>query len=750
MSIGLLRRRVDGLAHPEAYGGKAKLQVYALRSGKRGVFAPGERREPNSGHARHAFALHVRSLGRRAILALLFSGALSGQFASAQQAGQEDTVPPPDAPAASSGDTSRPDPATSDDAGPADAEEPASSDVEVVPLPLTGPAYRLADKAYAELEAGDYDAAIADTREALRQRPDVQRLKYLLVDALVAAGQRDEAAATIEGFLQSSPDDTRLLDTLAMLRAGPAGPTPAFLAARDAYAAYAARNYRLAVARAEDAVRLDPDNAAYRRLLANARAAIAASRPDPGFVAAQAAYRAYDAGRFEEAASSARTAVRLDPGNRSYRLLLADALSGAGNPEQALGVLEALPGQDRYDIVSRKAVAEAALENWDAAAAAYRQARRMAPTAADRASAAAGEIRATAAAGDSAEAGLLFDAANSAGALAPLSDLDRAYTAVAAGREAAALSAFDAARAAGKVRGTTNFDAAYAAKHAFQNADALGYFRSGIDDAVAAGQDINDPTLFAIRRDVSDLARVWGAYLTLSHAPLGAAQAGSGVSSFTNGSAITQLGAEVFWRPPVIGYRDGALFEFFARDFITLHDESGGPTGFSTQQGMVGARWKPLKDWNLVFEVAKLIKLGSDARNDTVLRTAFSEGMGTDLRVDVPSWWMWQVYGEVDYYLENPQTIVLADGRVGRSFRLDALSDRLVATPFVGISQSYDSSLATAEALGAGPGIALRYWFREDTYNAPRSYVDASIRYHARLTGDDRAEGVFGGITFYY
>lgn len=722
-----------------------------LRSGKLARFAPRSWRGLTSRSAARNVASVGGALGRPLVLALLVFGMPQGTSAFAQDAGSESTVPAEAVPAgAPSADAPQPDTAPADGEQPSLAAEPADDPVEVVPLPLTGPAYLLADKAYAELEAGNFDAAIADVREALRQRPDVQRLKYLLVDALVAAGRHDEAETTIEGYLTAAPADVRLLDTLATLRAGPEGPTPAFLAARDAYAAYAARQYGRAIARAEEAVRLEPDNAAYRKLLANARAAVVASRPDPAFVAAQEAYRAYDARRYDEAVSRARTAVRLAPGKRSYRLLLADALSGAGHPDQALGVVGALHGQDRYDVVSRRAVAETVLENWDAAAAAYRQARRLAPTAADHASAAAGEIRATAAAGDTAEAGRLFDAANSDGALAPLSDLDRAYTAVAAGRDAAALSAFDAARAAGKVRGTINFDAAYAAKHAFQNADALGYFKSGIDDAVAAGQDVDDPTLFAIRRDVSDLTRVWGAYLTLSHAPLGAAQAGSGVSSFTNGSAITQLGAEIFWRPPVIGYRDGALFEVFARDFITLHDESGGPTGFSTQQGMVGARWKPLKDWNLVFEVAKLIKLGSDARNDTVLRTAFSEGMGTDLRVDVPSWWMWQVYGEVDYYLENPQTIMLADGRVGRSFRLDGISDRLVATPFVGISQSYDSSLATAEALGAGPGIALRYWFREDRYHAPRSYVDANIRYHARLAGDDRAEGVFGGITFYY
>jgi len=44
---------------------------------------------------------------------------------------------------------------------------------------------------------------------------------------------------------------------------------------------------------------------------------------------------------------------------------------------------------------------------------------------------------------------------------------------------------------------------------------------------------------------------------------------------------------------------------------------------------------------------------------------------------------------------------------------------------------------------GAGPGVSVRHWFREDRYAAPRSYVDFSLEYRFRLSGDDRARGLF-------
>ena len=149
----------------------------------------------------------------------------------------------------------------------------------------------------------------------------------------------------------------------------------------------------------------------------------------------------------------------------------------------------------------------------------------------------------------------------------------------------------------------------------------------------------------------------------------------------TSSSYTAQIGSELYYRPETFGYRNGALFEVFGRGFMTLYDESGGPTGGPTTQGMVGARWKPLAEQNLVLEVDKLFKLGEFARDDFLLRAAYSYSVGTDLRVVAPSWLTWIVYGEVDYYTQHPQLIMLAEGRFGRSFRIDSINKNLVFFP---------------------------------------------------------------------
>jgi hypothetical protein len=51
-----------------------------------------------------------------------------------------------------------------------------------------------------------------------------------------------------------------------------------------------------------------------------------------------------------------------------------------------------------------------------------------------------------------------------------------------------------------------------------------------------------------------------------------------------------------------------------------------------------------------------------------------------------------------------------------------------------------------------GPGFNVRYWFREDHYNAPRSYLDFGVQYRTSLGGgeSDRAKGWFMNMTLSY
>jgi Bacteriophage N adsorption protein A C-term len=686
-------------------------------------------------------------------------------------------------------------------------------------LPLTGPTYVIAREAYEAFERRDYAAAAAKAREAIRQRPDVVRLKRLLVETLLTDGRLEEAEREAAAFIAAGETNPELIGQRSRI-----GLRLAYRAADAAYRAVERGDLKEAAAQAQEAVRLAPDNPSYRDLQAKVLAGARAAAPapvDPAYQAADSAYRALERKDMAGAVAQAREAARLAPDNRAYRLLLISALAAAGRtpeaeraatvalatfgrdgkilaqrgyllqklgrpaaaaddfaaslrtgrgaplerralrlaladaaqaakqPQRALDALTALGDEGSYAVTARRGFALTALKRNEEALVAFTQAGASAKTAAERSTAASARIGLLADLERKAEARQALADAVRRGDLAGLQDLDVAYLAARVGDDGLADEYFGRTQAAGRLKNTSLIDAAYIAKRLFRNERAQGLLRAAID-AEASGELTLDPQhLFGLRRENAELSRNWGAYNSLSYGAVGVSP-GSPLSLPPSGGNVLQTGSEIYWRPPGIGYRNGAIFDLFGRAFTTLEDETGGPVGASTMQGSFGARWKPFGSYNLVLEASRLFPIGEDARHDTLLRVAFSEGRGTDLRVDTPSWWMWQVYGEAGRYVENPQTVASFEARAGRSFRLDRISSRLVATPFLALTGGYDSLLATPEAVGAGPGVNLRYWFREDTHTAPMSYVDLTLQYRIRLGGDSRAEGLFGGITLAY
>ncbi|TGT20348.1 bacteriophage N4 adsorption protein A, partial [Mesorhizobium sp. M3A.F.Ca.ET.174.01.1.1] len=128
-------------------------------------------------------------------------------------------------------------------------------------LPLSGAAYRVAQEAYAAYARGDYAGAVARTREAIRQRPDVVSLRVLLANSLAAERRYGEASRSLgDAIAQLGPDPAltarrRQIDALnastrAVARGGrqPAGDPNALSgaaldAAQHAYKAYAAKDF---------------------------------------------------------------------------------------------------------------------------------------------------------------------------------------------------------------------------------------------------------------------------------------------------------------------------------------------------------------------------------------------------------------------------------------------------------------------------------------------------------------------------
>jgi Flp pilus assembly protein TadD len=175
---------------------------------------------------------------------------------------------------------------------------------------------------------------------------------------------------------------------------------------------------------------------------------------------------------------------------------------------------------------------------------------------------------------------------------------------------------------------------------------------------------------------------------------------------------------------------------------------------------------------------------------------------GTGVRTDVNQWWTLSGYAQAGYSWDDNrarfsvdrldssgapvETLLASDGRLhraqwfaaaelhaGRSYRFGAEQTRWVLTPYLVVAADWldqrsrvsgiDYPLIGEQAfvlsdtdrswsLGAGPGVGVRYWFREDRYNAARSYLDLSVQYRFAIGGGDtqRAKGLFATATFSY
>ncbi|HEY8360467.1 MAG TPA: bacteriophage N4 adsorption protein A, partial [Ramlibacter sp.] len=144
---------------------------------------------------------------------------------------------------------------------------------------------------------------------------------------------------------------------------------------------------------------------------------------------------------------------------------------------------------------------------------------------------------------------------------------------------------------------------------------------------------------------------------------------------------------------------------------------------------------------NVVLSLSRVF--GPNVNDDWLAQVGYSLDVGTDLRVDVPSWWTTRISAEVGRYLDAGNDYAVAQLLFGRSY-LVGNSGRTVVYPHAALVAEYSSADTTAKtSAGAGPGVSLRHWFREDTYNAPRSYWDVTLQYRARITGDERLKGLY-------
>ncbi|MDB5789459.1 bacteriophage N4 adsorption protein A [Caballeronia mineralivorans] len=444
--------------------------------------------------------------------------------------------------------------------------------------------------------------------------------------------------------------------------------------------------------------------------------------PDSGPVLAQHGFLAQKQQRYEIASQNFAAALEKGTWNpveqRNLRLALADSALAAHQPDQASKAL--MPLEDEPDTAVQLRIAQLRLRNGD---------RQGAIQAAELAQSHASTDQ------DKQSAAELIAFAKQP---APTDDtamrtLQKAYDLLREHKDSEALEAFEQGFAGGAGKAGNFADAGYAAKRIGSNDQAVEYFKHSLD-ADDTEQSFDAQRRFGYRREIEQLERRWGFVLSVPYQ----------VASFGPQGTVNVLqpGVEAYWQPPGIGYQNGRILQFFVRGYGTAYDGSGNVTGMPTVQASVGARYKPLADQNVVVTAERLIRVGRYSVNDWLARLGYSSEAGTDLQVTEPSWRSWQAYAEAAYFISEGRYIIYSELRYGHTWRLPLISNRLTVYPHVALVGDHDNRETNETAIGIGPGLQFRFWFRESRYSAPASWADITVQFLFPLTSAVRARGL--------
>ncbi|MFM0235199.1 bacteriophage N4 adsorption protein A [Paraburkholderia sediminicola] len=696
------------------------------------------------------------------------------------------------------------------------------------PDALTGAALKAAQQAYKAYAAKDFSGTVRYANEAIALRPDLPRLRLLLIDAASAAGQDTDAwNADLDASKRfGDNDELRVRRSFIGSR----------LAPKSSGASFAARkkgDYVEAAALAREALAYAPDLVGYRIQLIDA---LFAANDLPGVQAAASAAIAADdteimpltlrgytlaaQGKTVDAEADFAKALHANDATqrnrRVARMIIADVWIAEGQPQRALDLLAPLKtnGDDtdppialrRYQArqllahapagpsassasnatsaaaapmpsfdPARRPVIDCVVDQFGASCDVYAADPGFTAARATATAAAANDktgavgyareavkaapddpqhrvelINALSTAGDDSAATREAQKMIDAGMLDAMPDMTAAYIAQRAGNNRVAYQRFSMADKAGTLPASADADAGYAAVQAHRNREAAQYFERAID-ASARPTDGTAPAtpaqLNEMRSAHAEATRNWGFDASLNYRGAGM-QPGYASSPTPGTSNNWQAGVEAYWRP--FGSLGDRMFELYARGYESFGVKNGGASGIDTLQATVGARAKPFSQIDAIVAFERIIPIGSQVNPDWLARLAYSGGYGIERRVDVPSWWTAQVYAETGAYLNTGSVYATTNFELGRTFRMDRYSPKWTVFPYAVIGADYDSSVNHSIPLGAGVGISTRYWFRDSKYDAPRSYVDLSVQYRLKITGDERARGVFFGAIYSY
>ncbi len=259
------------------------------------------------------------------------------------------------------------------------------------------------------------------------------------------------------------------------------------------------------------------------------------------------------------------------------------------------------------------------------------------------------------------------------------------------------------------------------------------HFEQAIDyAATAATKEEFLATADPLRREIAALERGYSVSSYLFFRDNGFVQSNLTAAAQAIGGSQGSFQAAV--RPGhYIRALDHIPAEIYGRLIWAFEDDSYRLRRDSLQAGL-GVRLKPIQSLNLVLAAERLVSLGTNARDDWLLRASYSYGAGGGLPADKKRWFYYNLY--LDGALidpDDPDLFGAFEGQAGWAFRL---GDKWTAVPHLlasGLIQKDD--VATLSLLEAGPGVSLRYYFGGGDYGASAAAAEFRLQYRGKLAG---------------
>lgn len=262
-----------------------------------------------------------------------------------------------------------------------------------------------------------------------------------------------------------------------------------------------------------------------------------------------------------------------------------------------------------------------------------------------------------------------------------------------------------------------------------KNDEAIALYEQAIDNTplypvhdAAEREDVEQRRL-RMRRAVSELSRTFSlvAYTSICFGSDNC-EVGS-TTPLSAGASKSQGGLELAYRPPVIGYRDGRVFELISRTLFEQEVDSIEPR-WQTTVMTLGVRYKPLATVDGYLSAERLFGVGSDAEDNVLLRGTLGWQRGYAMEPGVPHWSYTTLYADVARTMESPQDwFFYGEARQGVSF--DVHHDDTLLIPHLyarGRFQTGDGE--DFQEVDLGLGVALRWLFREDRYHDYQSSAE--------------------------